>query len=189
MNNANPNGVGGPGGYPIWPGLGTGVTTGAAVPVTWQGSLIPQTALASFLKPGPTGFIAVNFDTMEKASNYNAIDQAAIKAVCGKPSCTPTYPFSTTANTGGVSGAFDEKTYGGYVQTDGFFNIDGRDLNYNLGLRWVETFQDVISPVQHPDPRNFRPGRRGRHAERRRLSGDLHLSLASRRTTRSSCRP
>ena len=158
LSNANPNGPTGPGGYPTWPGLGTGSTTGASVPVTWLGSLIPQSNLASFLKPGPTGFITVNFPAMEKASNYNAIDQAAIKAVCGMPDCTPTYPYSTTANTGGIAGSFEEKNYGTYAEANGVYNIGGRDLKYNVGLRWIETFQSVISPVSHVDPRNFGPG-------------------------------
>ncbi len=156
LNSPTPNPV--PGGYPTWvPGLGTGVTTGAG-PLVWQGSLIPQSSVASFLQPGPTGFITVNFPAMEAASNYNAIDQAAIKAVCGMPNCTPTYPYSTTANTGGISGSFEEKNYGTYLETNGVYDVGGRDLKYNVGLRWIETFQTVISPVSHPDPRNFGPG-------------------------------
>ena len=151
LSSATPNPV--PGGYPTWPGLGTGVTTGAA-PLVWQGSLIPQSNLKNYLVPGPTGFITVNYPAMEAASNYNAIDKAAISAVCGNPHCVNTYPFSTASNTSATSGDFDEKTWGLYEQLDGVVNLD-RDLKYDFGIRWVETRQTVWSPEQFTNPLNI----------------------------------
>lgn len=150
LASATPNPV--PGGYPTWPGLGTGSTTGAG-PLVWQGSGIPQSSLYKYLIPGPTGFITANYPAIEAASNYNAIDKAA-QGVCGMPHCTPTYPFSTASNTGATSGNFDEKTWGLFGQLDGVVNLD-RDLKYNLGLRWIETRQTVWSPEQVTDPRNI----------------------------------
>ena len=45
---------------PAYPGYGTGYSTGFP-PLTYGGSLVPQSALAQFLVPGPTGFITANY--------------------------------------------------------------------------------------------------------------------------------
>jgi len=155
LNTATPNGAGGPGGYPAYPGYGTGYTAGFA-PLTYGGSLVPTTALASYLKPGPTGFITVNYPAIEAATNYRAFDQAAINSVgVPKVGSTVTYPFSLGAgNTGTASGAEEERNAGFYGMVSGMLNLDNRKLKYNFGLRWVQTLQNIISPVQHGDPRN-----------------------------------
>lgn len=134
-------------------GYGTGYSTGFPA-LAWGGSLVPQTALASYLKPGPTGFITVDYNKIFAASNYYAIDRAAIAAVCAMPSCTSVSPpFSTSSNTGGTSGAFDEKNVGLYAQLDGVLDW-GHKLKYDIGLRWTQTRQSIVSPVVHTDPRN-----------------------------------
>ena len=154
QNTATPVGANNP--VTNWPGYGTGYSTGFP-PQSFGGSLVPQSALASYLKPGPTGFITVDYNAIFKASNYYSIDNAAIAKMmaCATASCSVTSPpFATASNTGGTSGAFDEKNYGMYLMADGVFHFGSRDLKYDIGLRWVETHQTIISPVQHTDPRN-----------------------------------
>jgi outer membrane receptor protein involved in Fe transport len=137
-------------------GYGTGYSTGFPA-LAWQGSLVPQSALASYLVKGPTGFTTVDYNKIFKASNYYTIDNNAIAAVagCSTMNCSVVSPpFATASNTGGTSGAFDEKTYGVYLKADGVLHLGDRDLKWDAGLRWFDTHQTIISPVQHTDPRN-----------------------------------
>ena len=123
--------------------------------LTYGGSLIPQSALASFLQPGPTGFITFNYPAAKAASNYYAIDRAAIAAVGNAlPGTTGVYPYSTASNTGGNSGTVEEKNYGFYGEAVGKVDFYGHDLRYNVGLRWVETHQYITSPLAHVNPLN-----------------------------------
>ncbi len=144
--------------YVVQPGSGYGTGFSAGFPaLQWQGSLVPQSALAGYLKPGPTGFITVDYNKIFKASNYYTIDNNAINALsnCSNLKCAPTSPpFATASNTGGTSGGFDEKTYGIYLKADGVLHFGDRDLKWDAGLRWFETHQTIISPTQHTDPRN-----------------------------------
>ncbi|HWD25898.1 MAG TPA: TonB-dependent receptor [Rhizomicrobium sp.] len=150
---ATVNGVS-PGAAPAYPGFGTGLTAGQPA-ISYAGSSIPQSALANFLVPGPTGFITANYAAIKAASNYNAIDAAAIAAVGNAlPGTTGTYPYSTASNTGGNSGTVEERNYGFYAEAQGIFNVASRDLKYNVGLRWVQTLQQITSPITHVDPRN-----------------------------------
>jgi TonB-dependent receptor len=142
-----------PGSVPTYTGYGTGYSAGAP-PLMYGGSLIPQASLATYLRPGPTGFITVNYAAMEAASHYQQIDNAAIAAVGNpKPGETVGYPFSTASNTGANAGIIDEKNLGYYFQADGDVNID-RDLKYDVGLRVVRTIQLVSSPVANVNPLN-----------------------------------
>jgi len=155
LTTATPNGANGPGGYPAYPGYGTGYTAGFA-PLTYGGSLVPATALAKYLRPGPTGFVTMNYAAIEAATNYRAFDQASINTV-GVPNVNSTvgYPFSLGAgDTGAASGAEEERTAGLYGMVSGILHLDSRNLRYSFGLRWVQTLQNIISPVQHGDPRN-----------------------------------
>ena len=47
-----------PAGFPAYAGYGTNYTAGGA-PITYTGSAVPNTAIASFLKPGSNGYITV----------------------------------------------------------------------------------------------------------------------------------
>jgi TonB-dependent receptor len=155
LNNPTPNGANGPGGYPAYPGYGTGFTAGKA-PLAYGGSLVPTTALSSYLRPGPVGFVTMNYAAIEAATNYRAFDQASIATV-GVPNVNTTvgYPFSLGAgDTGAASGMEEERTAGFYGMVSGILHLDNRNLKYNLGLRWVQTLQNIISPVQHGDVRN-----------------------------------
>ena len=153
INTATPNPA--PGGYPTYPGYNTGYSAGFA-PLTWKGSLVPTTSLASYLRPGPTGFVTMNYAAIEAATNYRAIDQAAIASVgTPKVGSTVTYPFALGAgNTGAASGMEEERTAGFYGMASGILHLDSRNLKYNFGLRWIQTLQNIISPIAHADPRN-----------------------------------
>ncbi len=143
-----------PGYAPAYPGYGTGQSTGWA-PINYGGSLIPQSALASYLQQGPTGFVTVNYDKAKAASNYYALDAAAIQAVTnGVLAGNVTYPYSTSSNTGGNSGGVEEKNYGLYAKVTGDVPFASRHLKYDFGLRWVETHQYITSPTQHNNPAN-----------------------------------
>ena len=136
--------------YPTWLGLGTHYTAGMPSTFTYQGSLVPQSALAGYLIPGPTGFVTVNYNAIKKASNYYAFDAAAIKAMqgIGMPGTTATWPYATSSNLGSTSGSFDEKDWGMYADFSGQLHPGNRTLKYDIGLRWVETHQTIFSPTQ-----------------------------------------
>lgn len=141
--------------YPAYPGYGTGYSAGFA-PLTYGGSMVPAVSLSKYLIPGPTGFITMNYPAIEAATNYRAFDQASINAV-GVPNVNSTvgYPFSLGAgDTGAASGAEEERTAGLYGMVSGILHLDSRNLRYSFGLRWVQTLQNIISPIQHGDPRN-----------------------------------
>ncbi len=155
--NANPNGPGGPGGYPTYPGLGTGYTNPAngwtgPTTLSYGGSLIPNAAVPSYLRPGPTGFVSVNYNKLLADSNYAYYDNLTIGAqnpqtLYGHPG-EVTYPYSpTTVAGGGNSGQYQERVFGIYGEANGKFDIGGHALRYNLGLRWIETHEDIVSPV------------------------------------------
>ncbi|MDE2498626.1 MAG: TonB-dependent receptor [Alphaproteobacteria bacterium] len=128
-------------GYPTYPGLGTNYSAGMSPTFTYQGSLIPQSSLASFLKPGPNGFITANYAAIEKASNYASFDY-------------PNAPVSGGSNTGASAGTVDEKDWGMYAELNGILHLDSRNLRYNVGLRWVQTRQMIAGFVSHNDTRN-----------------------------------
>ena len=127
------------GSIPSLPGYGTGFSTGFP-PLTYAGSLVPQSALASFLHPGPAGFIAVNYPAFKTATNYQSFANAAVGG--------------TGSNTGASSGIVEEKNYGAYLEAAGFFDIANRKLRYDAGVRWIYTNQLISGPVTITDPRN-----------------------------------
>lgn len=130
-----------PAGYPTYPGYGANYTAGRTGPVTYSGSLVPQTALAGFLQPGPEGFITANYPKIEAASHFASFDY-------------PNAPNATGTNTGASAGLVDEKNWGLYAEVNGVQSIGGRDLKFNAGLRWVETHQSIGGYVSVADPRN-----------------------------------
>jgi TonB-dependent receptor len=134
--------------------------TAGWTPMVYQGSLVPTASLHNYLVPGPTGFITANYNAIFAASNYYAIDRYAQAHTCHYIDCKaytagPLGSFATGSNTGGTSGSFDERNWGGYAQVDGQVHIGGRALKYNAGLRWVETHQTIYSPTQVTDPHNY----------------------------------
>ena len=126
--------------YPAYPGLGSGASAGAP-PLAWQGSLIPQSQLASYLKPGPSGFVLVDYAAFFRDSHYSAF-------------AYPNAPVVAASNLAVGTGVIDEKNYGLYGEANGETALHGHALRYNFGVRWVTTAQMVGGPVSLSDPRN-----------------------------------
>ncbi|MBO9714987.1 TonB-dependent receptor [Sphingomonas sp.] len=126
--------------YPTYPAYGTGYTAGSAGPITYAGSLIPNASLASYLKPGPDGFITVDWPKFTAASNYDAFHNSA--------------PNSGGTNTGASDGDIRERTLGAFAELNGDVAIGDNRLTFNAGIRWVKTKQRVGGRVSITDPRN-----------------------------------
>ncbi|HZF17851.1 MAG TPA: TonB-dependent receptor [Steroidobacteraceae bacterium] len=129
-----------PAGFPTYPGLGTGYSTGSPA-LNYSGSLIPQTSLGSYLMPGPDGFVTVDWNRLRADSNYAAFHAAA--------------PETGASNTGASAGFVEEKVTGGYVELNGATDLGGNSLRYNVGVRFVSTDQDIGGRVTFPDNRNI----------------------------------
>jgi TonB-dependent receptor len=130
-----------PAGYPTYPGYGTGFTSGATGPVTYGGSLIPASQLPNFLKPGPDGFVTVDWDKFRKATNYDQFHADE--------------PSVGSANTGASGGYIREKSPAAYIEANGVARVADSDLRYNIGVRYVHTDQTISGLVSLPDPRNI----------------------------------
>ncbi|MFV3130394.1 TonB-dependent receptor [Niveispirillum sp. KHB5.9] len=131
-----------PAGYPTYPGYGTNYTAGQTGGVTYGGSLIPSASLANYLKPGKFGFLTVDWDKFKADSKYDQFHDAS--------------PEAGSSNTGASGGFIGEKTLGAYGEVNGVQQVDGNDLRFNVGLRWVQTDQKVGGRVSVTDPRNDR---------------------------------
>ncbi|GGE82471.1 TonB-dependent receptor [Niveispirillum cyanobacteriorum] len=129
-----------PAGYPTYPGYGTGYTAGKTGGVTYGGSLIPNASFANYLKPGKFGFLTVDWDKFKTDSKYDQFHDAT--------------PEAGSSNTGASGGFIGEETLGAYGEVNGIRQIDGQDLRFNIGMRWVQTDQKVGGRVSLPDPRN-----------------------------------
>jgi TonB-dependent receptor len=124
----------------LYPGYGTGYTAGATAPLTYGGSLIPQSALASYIVPGPYGKVVVDWDRFAKDSNYQTFYNNA--------------PASGASSTGASSGYIGEKSTGLYFEANGKTEVAGFPTRYNAGVRYVRTKQSVGSLNSIADPRN-----------------------------------
>ena len=133
--------------YPVYPGYGTGSTTGQTTAVTYQGSLVPNGSVPSYLKPGPNGFITVNWPAFAGATNYTGFHDSE--------------PASGGANTGASAGFVEEKNTGLYVELRGDTQLGGNRLRYTGGVRYVHTDQTIGGYVSIPDPRNPAPPKTG----------------------------
>ncbi|QXQ08572.1 TonB-dependent receptor [Sphingosinicellaceae bacterium] len=133
-----------PAGYPSYPGYGTGYTAGQTGPVTYGGSLIPNSALPGYLRPGPAGFVTVDFDKLAAATNYAQFHADE--------------PDTGGANTGASGGLIREVVKSGFGLVSGVQNIGDNDLRFSLGVRYVNTEQTIAGRVSLPDPRNTPAG-------------------------------
>jgi len=132
-----------PAGYPTYPAFGTGYSSGMTGPVTYAGSLIPQTSLGSYLTPGPDGFITLDWNRFKQASHYDSFHDAE--------------GIASSANTNANSGYIRERTLGGYAEANGDTPIGDMRLRWNLGARYVHTEQTIGGFVSVPDTRNIGP--------------------------------
>ena len=102
----------------------------------WQSEVlatISDADLASYLRPGPYGFITVDFDRFMGDTNYYRYRDEA--------------PESAGPNTGGSTGGLSEKTLGAYIELNGETEVMDRSLRFNAGVRWVNTDQSISGPV------------------------------------------
>jgi TonB-dependent receptor len=97
---------------------------------------VPQSQLASFLRPGPAGFIQVDYPSFFAASHYSQFASTA--------------PFSTASNTSARSGVIDEKTKGAFAEFNGKTDIHGMELRFNGGVRYISTDQSIVGPFTPP---------------------------------------
>lgn len=133
-----------PAGYPTYPGLGTGFSAGQSGPVVYGGSLVPNSAAPNFLKPGPAGFVTVDFPAFAAATNYNAFHDNA--------------PETGGSTTGASGGLIREKVTSGFVTVNGEQLLGDNMLRFNVGVRYVHTDQTIAGRVSLPDPRNTTAG-------------------------------
>ena len=126
--------------YPAYPGYGTLFTAGKSGPVTYQGSLVPNGSVPSYLSPGPAGFITVNWPAFSSATNYAQFHGSE--------------PNVTSSNTGANGGFVEEKSKGAYVELTGDTLWGGNRLRYTAGVRYVRTEQQIGGYVTIPDNRN-----------------------------------
>ena len=129
-----------PAGYPTYPGYGTGSTAGMSGPITYAGSLVPNAALPGYLKPGPAGFVTVDWPKFAAASNYDFYHDNA--------------PESGGANTGASGGGIREVVKSAFATVNGAQELGGNTLRFNVGVRYVNTIQTISGRISLPDPRN-----------------------------------
>ncbi len=129
-----------PAGYPTYPGYGTGFTAGQSGTISYGGSLIPNAAFPTYLKPGPAGFVTVDWDAFRKASNYDSFHDNT--------------PESGGSNTGANGGLIREVVKSAFATVNGEQSLGGNLLRFNLGLRYVNTIQTIAGRVTFGDPRN-----------------------------------
>jgi TonB-dependent receptor len=124
----------------VYPGFGTGYTAGRTDPLVFNGSLIPSSALAKYLSPGPAGFITVDWNKFAADSKYGYYESTA--------------PDVSSSNTAANAGFIGEKAKSFYVETNGEAMPMDLKLRYNAGVRYVRTDQTVGGFVSLADPRN-----------------------------------
>lgn len=123
-----------------YPGYGTGFTAGATGTIQYLGSLVPNSAVAGYLRPSDAGFITLDWDALARDSNYDVYHSAA--------------PNAPGANTGAPAGYVRERSTGLYGEVNGESQMFGNRLRYNAGLRHIRTDQTVGGFIGLPDPRN-----------------------------------
>jgi TonB-dependent receptor len=102
-------------------------TTGAA------GSAISNSALASFLQPGPGGWVQVDWARFREATNYAFYTRTAAE--------------TAGVSTGNSTGQVYEQTTGAYVEANSKTDFLGRDVRLNAGVRYITTDQEIVGPV------------------------------------------
>jgi TonB-dependent receptor len=153
-------------GYPAYPAYGTGYTAGFPA-LTRSGSLIPQTALANYLLPGPEGYITADWNAVVRDSNYNLFHDST--------------PDAGSSNTSATWGTIEEKVTGAFTEMNGQLDLGDNNLKYNVGVRYVQTDQIVGSRVSRTDPRNPAPPASGPNP----ADGSLYPNVVSYEVSKS----
>ena len=116
-------------GYPTYPAFGTGFTAGQTGPVTYRGSLIPQTALAPFLRPGPDGFITVDWNTFKRGIELRPVPRFGAAR-------------DRSSNTGASGGSGPREDARRLCRDQRRLRLGGNRLRYNVGVRCVRDRPD-----------------------------------------------
>ncbi|HVF15630.1 MAG TPA: TonB-dependent receptor, partial [Steroidobacteraceae bacterium] len=103
----------------------------------YGGSLIPNSAVPSYLRSTGYGVATVNWNQLRRDSNYDAV-RAAAPEIGATPS---------TAQWGSI----DEDVTALFAQVNGDLDVAEQRLRYNVGVRWVETDQLITSRVTSPN--------------------------------------
>ena len=101
----------------------------------WQAaaeSAIPNSALSSYLTPGPSGFIGVDYAALMNATNYGYYNATA--------------PLTTSAATSANTANIQERTWAWYLAGNGKYDLGGHDLRINGGVRHAYTDQTISGP-------------------------------------------
>ena len=104
--------------------------------VAWQTNVfanVTDQQLASYLRPGPYGFITADFNRFMTDTNYAFYRDNA--------------PESGGPSTGGSTGGISEDTLGAYIEVNGDTEVWNRTLRFNGGVRYASTDQEVSGPV------------------------------------------
>ncbi|MEG8022769.1 TonB-dependent receptor domain-containing protein [Sphingomonas aerolata] len=96
--------------------------------------------MPGYLKPGPAGFVTVDWPAFAAATNYDSFHDAA--------------PETGAANTGASGGAIREVVKSAFATLNGAQQIGDNTLRFNVGVRYVNTIQTITGRVSLPDPRN-----------------------------------
>jgi TonB-dependent receptor len=116
--------------------------------------LLPSSAVAGYLKAGPTGFVTVDYAGIKNATNYNYYATTPPLGAASNLQDPGRTGFSTGTNTNISSGIIDEKTMGFYGEIFGTLHRGDQKLKYNVGFRWVRSLQALTGYTSVTDPRN-----------------------------------
>ena len=120
----------------VYPGYGTGSTTGQTSQLVYLGSAVTNAALAKYVHTSNHGFISIDWDQFAKDSNYQYFRDR----------------ITDVPTTNG--GYLREKVGGFYVETNGRVSLLDHVLRYNAGVRYAQTEQTIGAPLSVADPRN-----------------------------------
>lgn len=124
----------------LYPGFGQGYTAGQTG-LAYQGSLIPNSSVANYLRPSNYGFIELDWNKFAKDTNYQYYRDNIYKGF------------------GNNSGAYlKEVVTGFYAEINGKYMLFDRALRYNAGLRYADTQQTIGNLTAQADPRNAANG-------------------------------
>ena len=103
----------------------------------WQANVFNAVTpgdLPNFLRPGPYGFVTVDFDAFMNATDYARFFDEAPET-------------GTSQSVGAAAGGFDEKSMAAYIEFNGETEVWNRSLRFNGGVRYIDTDQDITGPV------------------------------------------
>jgi TonB-dependent receptor len=120
-----------------YPGYGTGATAGATTPLTYLGSVVPNSAVPDYAHPSGQGFITVDWPKFAQATDYQYFRDNIHKG------------FGN-----GSGGYIREQVTGLYSEVNGRTELFGGTFRYNAGLRYARTKQTIGALTVGADPRN-----------------------------------